>query len=251
MKFQILLFIFISICHFSAALFGYTFKYNTHAEPQISTLPRAGTFAPAQKFIEQSLDNFNPQDDRRWQMRYYENNAYFQPGGPIFIYLGGEWTISSGAVTGGTLMVEMAQEMNGMLFYTEHRYYGQSRPTANTTTENLQYLSIDQAMADVAHFIDVIKDSSSDFRNSSVVLVGASYSGEFYNLSMKALEIMAQFCFFLFIYSNNGSMDEEKIPTFNCRSICIIWASQCTSKLLMSYDTSYHKYLIDILDRFL
>lgn len=71
----------------------------------------------------------------------------------------------------------MAKENNGILFYTEHRYYGLSRPTSNTTTENLQFLSIDQALADVAIFIDFIKKSSPNFKNSGVILVGASYSG--------------------------------------------------------------------------
>lgn len=56
------------------------------------------------------------------------NDEYFKEGGPIFIYVGGEWTISAGSIRSGHL-VDMAEEHNGILFYTEHRYYGQSRPT--------------------------------------------------------------------------------------------------------------------------
>lgn len=173
------LLIFLAFVNFSAAIFGNTFKFKTHEEPQIAISTRSGgIFAiPTQKYIEQSLDHFNPQDERRWMMRYYENDIYFQTGGPIFIYLGGEWQISPGSITQGSLIVEMAQENEGILFYTEHRYYGLSRPTANTTTENLQYLTIDQALADVAIFIDFVKNSSPKFKNSGVILVGASYSG--------------------------------------------------------------------------
>jgi hypothetical protein len=152
MKVIIILAVLTSACHFSDAFFGLSRKYNTHEEPQFPS-NRCCFFAqfqraPTQKFIDQNLDNFNPQDFRRWQMRYYENDAHFQAGGPIFIYLGGEWTISPGSITQGTLIVEMAQEMHGMLFYTEHRFYGQSRPTANTTTENLRFLTIDQVHID-------------------------------------------------------------------------------------------------------
>lgn len=180
MKFLILFIFLTSVLNFSSAFFGYTNKFNTHEEPPISYSTRfGGIFAiPTQKYIEQSLDHFNPSDDRKWMMRYYENDVYFQSDGPIFIYLGGEWQISPGSITQGTLIVEMAQENNGILFYTEHRYYGLSRPTTNTSTENLQYLTIDQALADTAFFIDYIKSSSPKFKDSGVILVGASYSGK-------------------------------------------------------------------------
>lgn len=191
-----ILLIFASIFNFSLGFFGFTQKYNTHEEPQISISTRfGGIFAiPTQKYIEQSLDHFNPQDQRRWMMRYFENDAYFQPGGPIFIYLGGEWTISTPSITQGTLIVEMAQENDGILFYTEHRYYGLSRPTTNTTTQNLQYLTIDQALADVAIFIDYIKNSSDKFKNSGVILVGASYSGKFLRIIKKVIKEQLSVC---------------------------------------------------------
>lgn len=182
MKKKLFVIFLISVIKFSSAFFGYTKKYNTHEEPQISISTRLGPFGlfaiPTEKYIEQSLDHFNPKDARKWNMRYFENDVYFLTGGPIFIYLGGEWQISAPSITQGTLIVEMAQENNGILFYTEHRYYGLSHPTANTSTDNLQYLTIDQALADTAYFIDHIKNSSPKFKDSGVILVGASYSGE-------------------------------------------------------------------------
>lgn len=56
------------------------------------------------------------------------NELYFKDGGPMFLYLGGEWAISPGGIQGG-LYPDMAKEHNGILFYTEHRYYGESKPT--------------------------------------------------------------------------------------------------------------------------
>lgn len=45
------------------------------------------------------------------------------------MFLGGEWEISPGYVMYGHFY-DMAKELGAYLFYTEHRYYGQSRPTA-------------------------------------------------------------------------------------------------------------------------
>lgn len=56
------------------------------------------------------------------------NSQFFQNGGPIFIYLGGEWTISTSALMSGQIY-DLAEEHNGYMFYTEHRFYGESYPT--------------------------------------------------------------------------------------------------------------------------
>lgn len=57
-----------------------------------------------------------------------ENRAHFKPGGPIFIFLGGEWTISKYDAAGGH-MYDIAKEMQGIIFATEHRFYGKTFPT--------------------------------------------------------------------------------------------------------------------------
>ena len=40
----------------------------------------------------QRIDHFNPQDLRTFQLRYWVNEAYYKPGGPVFLMLGGEST---------------------------------------------------------------------------------------------------------------------------------------------------------------
>lgn len=178
MKF-LTIFVVLIICKFSSGFFGVTRYTNTHQEPDYQALRYFGSFStPTEEWIEQRLDNFNPQDTRKWQMRYYQDLTLVEPNGPIFIYLGGEWTISPGSIMSGRLIHEMATEMHGALFYTEHRFYGQSHPTPDTKTENLKYLSIDQALADVAHFIEYIRSTVPELENSKVILVGGSYSGK-------------------------------------------------------------------------
>ena len=127
------------------------------------------------RWIEQRLDHFNRQDNRTWQMRYMENTEYFEEGGPIFMFIGGEWEISEGWLRTGH-MYDMARELNGTMFYTEHRYYGESRPTDDLSVENMRWLNVNQALADLAHFITEIKRTYPGTENSGVIMVGGSYS---------------------------------------------------------------------------
>jgi Serine carboxypeptidase S28 len=168
--------------------------YNTHEEPSIELDDYKSTikFTVKEKWIEQKLDHFNESDSRVWMMRFLENDRFFQPGeveslwcwqtvksfssqdGPIFIYIGGEWEITAGWISAGH-MFDMAKEFNGTMFYTEHRFYGKSRPTVDTSTENLRFLTVEQALADLAHFIEHWK-ASCLLKDSGVFVVGASYS---------------------------------------------------------------------------
>jgi len=86
------------------------------------------TKAVQTNWIEQRLDHFDFTNMETWNMRYLSNDEHLQPGGPIFIYIGGEWTVSPGWLQGGH-PYDMTKELHGIIFYTEHRYYGQSHPT--------------------------------------------------------------------------------------------------------------------------
>lgn len=78
--------------------------------------------------ITQRLDNFDPLNPNEWQQRYYSRDDFYQPGGPIFVFLAGEWNITEYRMD-YSLMADLAQELNGSIFYLEHRFYGESRPT--------------------------------------------------------------------------------------------------------------------------
>lgn len=183
MKFVITILVIATLVQLSFAIYGFTkngldkknSKYRLNREPPIDTTATFDDVEVETKWIEQRLNHFDPQDERTWNMRYLENGAYLQNGGPIFIYVGGEWTVSEGWLRTGH-MHDMARDLNGTMFYTEHRYYGESRPTPDLTIENLRFLNIDQALADLAHFIVQIKETIPEVRNSGVILVGASYS---------------------------------------------------------------------------
>ncbi|GJQ77977.1 hypothetical protein Trydic_g2338 [Trypoxylus dichotomus] len=147
-----------------------------HLGPPPDDAPnRKATRAPVWQTISQRVDHFNPRDTRIWAMRYISNDQFFEAGGPIFIYLGGEWQISTSSLTTGQIF-DIAEQHKGYMFYTEHRYYGYSYPTVNMSTENLKYLSLDQAIADVAYFIQYVKANIEGLANSKVVVIGGSYS---------------------------------------------------------------------------
>uniref|UniRef100_A0A1L8EGF3 Putative serine protease n=1 Tax=Haematobia irritans TaxID=7368 RepID=A0A1L8EGF3_HAEIR len=143
-----------------------------HKEPGPEIKARANVVTLT---IEQKLDHFDENETRTWNMRYMANDEFYEEGGPLFIYVGGEWQISPGYISGGHFY-DMAQEHKGYLFYTEHRFYGQSYPVSAMTNENMKYLHVRQALADLAHFIRTMKATIPGMSNSKVILAGGSYS---------------------------------------------------------------------------
>ena len=56
-------------------------------------------------------------------------------------------------------MYQLATTHKGLLVDVEHRFYGLSYPTQNSSLENLQYLSAEQGLADLARIIAFVKKS--------------------------------------------------------------------------------------------
>lgn len=121
------------------------------------------------------VDNFNPASRATYDQRYISNDEFARDENPpMIIYVGGEWEITQGQLSSGQLHL-MAEENEGALFYLEHRFYGHSMPKGDYSTANFQLLSSDQAMADLAGFIKMIKKQK-QYKHSKVVLFGCSYS---------------------------------------------------------------------------
>lgn len=79
--------------------------------------------------VTQRVDNFNPINLDTWQQRFFMNDEFFQPGSPIFVFLGGASAITEQRLT-SSHMHSIARDLNASLFHLEHRFYGESRPTA-------------------------------------------------------------------------------------------------------------------------
>lgn len=181
MKSLILFFLLVAYLNVALALFGNYKKMRKedflHREPPIDeTVSKADDDTIYEGWVPTRLNQFDRMDNRTYLMRYLMNRDHMVEGGPIFIFVGGEWTISAPTLLRGH-MYDMARNLSGLMIYSEHRYYGYSTPTPNLELDNMQWLNIDQALADLAHFIVHIKNQIPEVKNSGVVLVGCSYSG--------------------------------------------------------------------------
>ncbi|GMR50680.1 hypothetical protein PMAYCL1PPCAC_20875 [Pristionchus mayeri] len=128
--------------------------------------------------ITQKIDHFNAADTRTFKQRYFfrnDNNLGVKKVN--FLYLSGEQTASEKMISGDNKpIVQYARKFAGNLFALEHRYYGSSRPFADTATENLKFLSSRQAIEDIAEFIKQI-NANSGSSDTKWVIVGGSYAG--------------------------------------------------------------------------
>lgn len=130
--------------------------------------------------MPQRIDHFTPQDRRQFQQRYYEFLDHFEaPDGPVFLRICGESTC--GGISNDYSGV-LAKKYKAALVSLEHRYYGESSPFAELTTENLKYLTSNQALFDLAafrkYYQDLLKSRYSlpQLENPWFVF-GVSYSG--------------------------------------------------------------------------
>lgn len=106
-------------------LFESRMPYREHDQGPIdTTIPRNVSLLT----VTQRVDNFDSTNLNTWEQRYFINNEFYQPGAPIFLYLGGEWAISDLRLT-TSHMYDIARDLNANIFHLEHRYYGESRPT--------------------------------------------------------------------------------------------------------------------------
>lgn len=76
---------------------------------------------------------------------------------------------------------KFAKAINGVIVLLEHRYWGKSSPFDSLTTENLQYLTLDNSLQDQIYFAHNLEapfnpNGSTDPADVPWVMVGGSYS---------------------------------------------------------------------------
>ncbi|KAK5979165.1 Serine carboxypeptidase S28, partial [Trichostrongylus colubriformis] len=107
-----------------------------------------GAFGASEGYFVQKLDHFDNTSTATWNQVQKEEYPF----------------------------VQWAKERGAVLFDLEHRFYGQSRPTADQSVENLRFLSSRQAIEDIAEFIRGMNRKHS-LGNASWITFGGSYSG--------------------------------------------------------------------------
>lgn len=139
-------------------------------------IPAVSADAPEQWFT-QALDHFDPRNSAKWQQRYFTNDTFYRPGGPVFLMLGGEGPASPIDVGGHFILNEYAQRFNALVLSIEHRFYGKSVPTRDLSNANLRFLNSEQALADFAMFRQYISEKLALPKTTKWVAFGGSYSG--------------------------------------------------------------------------
>ena len=60
--------------------------------------------------------------------RYFVNDTFYKPGGPIFVMIGGEGPANPIWMVEGQWVTYYAPMYNAICVSLEHRYYGESHP---------------------------------------------------------------------------------------------------------------------------
>ncbi|GAM18064.1 hypothetical protein SAMD00019534_012390 [Acytostelium subglobosum LB1] len=128
------------------------------------------------QWFTQRLDHFNQANQGTFQQRYVINDQYWDGTGPVFMMINGEGPMDLGTVT-GMKFVQWAETFKALIISLEHRYYGASFATPDLSTENLAYLSSQQALGDNAVFRQFIAAEYNVPASSKWVSFGGSYSG--------------------------------------------------------------------------
>lgn len=134
--------------------------------------------------FEQLIDHDNPSLGTFSQRFWWSEQFWAGPGSPVVLFTPGEVAADgyTGYLTNETIVGLFGEAISGATIVLEHRYWGESSPFSNLTTENLQYLTLKNSIADLVNFAKTVElPFDTDHQNNADVapwvLSGGSYSG--------------------------------------------------------------------------
>jgi len=134
--------------------------------------------------FQQNLDHNNVSLGTFSQTYWWDSQWYGGPGYPIIVFAPSEenGTDFIGLITELSTAGELAKRVQGATILMEHRYWGHSSPCSKLTTKNLQYLTLENAIADCTNFAQNVvlpfaAPNGSRPDAAPWVLIGGSYSG--------------------------------------------------------------------------
>ncbi|PNY21899.1 Thymus-specific serine protease [Tolypocladium capitatum] len=135
-------------------------------------------------YFQQLIDHKNPSLGTFTQRYWWNADHYAGPGSPVVLNTPGESNADGyqGYTTNRTLPGLFAQSTGGAAILLEHRYWGGSSPFDNLTAETMQYLDLDNSVADLVYFAKTVSlpfdpTGSSKPDKAPWVLSGCSYPG--------------------------------------------------------------------------
>lgn len=152
-------------------------------------LPSYNFSVPIDHFHNET--KYEPHSDGYYDLRYWVDDTYYKPGGPIIMIGSGELTsvLRIPYVETGIGKI-LAEATGGLTVLLEHRYYGTSYPVPDLSPKNMRFLSTEQAMADTAYFVRNIQYPGLEDKNltsytTPYIMYGGSYAGAFAALMRK------------------------------------------------------------------
>lgn len=125
------------------------------------------------KTYKQILDHDSP--SATFDQRYYVNTDYAQKADSIIFYIGGLAVLDVAELTDSPVN-KIAKETKSVVIGLENRYFGNSIPTEDLSTENLKYNTVAQHMEDIRNFIrDMKKEYCNDKASCRVATVGRGF----------------------------------------------------------------------------
>jgi pimeloyl-ACP methyl ester carboxylesterase len=108
------------------------------------------------------LDHFDSNGNSpTFTIRYLADAQYWDPmNGPILFYAGNEGKIEGFWDNTGFITNELAPQLNGLIIYAEHRYFGESFPFDKNVSfdpQHNKWLTVDQTMMDYNLLIKEIR----------------------------------------------------------------------------------------------
>ncbi|KAI9155704.1 putative extracellular serine carboxypeptidase [Paramyrothecium foliicola] len=134
--------------------------------------------------FDQLIDHSNPSLGTFKQRFWWNDEYYAGPGSPMVLITPGEVDADdfTGYITNATIIGWMAKEINAGAILLEHRYWGTSNPVPSYSTENMKYLTVENALQDLVYFAKNVQlpfdpDHTSTPDKAPWVLSGGSYPG--------------------------------------------------------------------------
>ena len=128
---------------------------------------------------------YEPHSSGTFNLRYFFDATYYKPGGPVIVLESGEDDATDRLpFLQKGIVHQLAQATGGIAVVLEHRYYGTSFPTPDLSTENLRFLTTQQALADTAFFAENVvfegfEDQNLTAPHTAYIAYGGSYAGAF------------------------------------------------------------------------
>lgn len=133
-------------------------------------------------YIDMPIDHFanGGYGSPTFKMRYFVDAQYWDPQtGPILFYAGNEGKLEGFYDNTGFMTKNLSKELNGLIVFGEHRYFGKSMPFDPQyafNTSNNTYLTVDQVMMDYNQLIKSIRYQYGAMDKPCIVF-GGSYGG--------------------------------------------------------------------------